>query len=136
MQGEGLNDYDCTDLNAVQGHKADIKEYVDGAQNGPKPCAVSKWKIKTADQRPRLDRTEKGSWPDITENLDELSGSYARHKSMPRKERARPKTDRMYLANEILGYDFRPENASTAFRPVSAIQSKASPGSSSRRGPY
>jgi len=65
MQGEGLNDYDCTDLNAVQGHKADIKEYVDGAQTA-KTMRRIKMENQDADNA-RLDRTEKGSWPDITE---------------------------------------------------------------------
>jgi len=65
MANEGLNEYDCTDLNAVQGHKADIKEFTDGPQVAK---LVRRNMIENNDaDNACLDHTEKESWPDITE---------------------------------------------------------------------
>jgi hypothetical protein len=63
--GEGLNEYDCTDLNAVQGHKADIKEHMDAEELANK---ILRGMTENEDAEiDRLDRTPRGSWPDITE---------------------------------------------------------------------
>lgn len=64
-EDEGLNSTDCTELNAVQGHQADIKEHVDGGQLA-ETTRRKKMENNDADVS-RLDRTERGSWPEITE---------------------------------------------------------------------
>jgi hypothetical protein len=62
---EGMNDNDCTELNSTQGHQADIKEFTDGPQVAK---LVRRGMIQNNDADiSRLDRTERGSWPEITE---------------------------------------------------------------------
>jgi hypothetical protein len=62
--GEGLNKTDCTELNAVQGHQADIREFVEGEK-------FAKVRLAALDNEDadisRLDRTNRDSWPEITE---------------------------------------------------------------------
>lgn len=62
---EGMNETDCTELNAVQGHQADIKEFMPGDELA-KITRRNKMENNDADVS-RLDRTERGSWPEITE---------------------------------------------------------------------
>lgn len=64
-EGEGMNDADCTELNATQGHEADIKEHVDGAQQA-KTTRRNKMEGNDADPS-RMDKVERKSWPEITE---------------------------------------------------------------------
>lgn len=64
-EGEGMNENDCTELNSTQGHQADIKEHVDGAQRASS-ARRNKMEGDDADVS-RLDRTERKSWPEITE---------------------------------------------------------------------
>jgi len=65
MADEGMNTTDCTELNAVQGHQADIREHIDGEQLANK---IHRGMIDNDDADvSRLDRTPKGSWPEITE---------------------------------------------------------------------
>jgi len=65
LADEGLNPTDCTELNAVQGHQADIKEHVDGEALARK---IHRGMIDNNDADvSRLDRTERKSWPEITE---------------------------------------------------------------------
>lgn len=65
LAGEGMNENDCTELNSTQGHQADIREHAGGMQLA-KTTRRNKMENDDADNA-RLDRTEKGSWPDITE---------------------------------------------------------------------
>lgn len=65
MADEGMNETDCTELNAVQGHQADIKEHIDGGQLA-ETTRREKMENNDADVS-RLDRTERKSWPEITE---------------------------------------------------------------------
>lgn len=63
---EGLNATDCTELNAVQGHKVDIREHIEGM---PTARAIREGMIE-GNQRGHmdcLDRTNRAEWPDITE---------------------------------------------------------------------
>ncbi len=65
MEDEGMNETDCTELNAVQGHQADIKEFTDGPQRAKLYCGGMMDNQEA--EISRLDRTERGSWPDAEE---------------------------------------------------------------------
>lgn len=65
MAGEGMNEYDCTDLNAVQGHKADIKEFTEGEKRASLYCD-GMMDNEDADVS-RLSRTNMSDHPEITE---------------------------------------------------------------------
>jgi len=64
-EGEGMNKNDCTELNETQGHIADIKEHTDAEKLAD---MIRAGMMDNDDAEiSRLDRTERGSWPDITE---------------------------------------------------------------------
>jgi hypothetical protein len=64
-EGEGLNETDCTELNATQGHEADIREHVDAERLAEK-IRSGMMDNEDADNA-LLDRTDKKGWPNIVE---------------------------------------------------------------------
>ncbi len=61
-KGEGMNETDCRDLNATQGHKVDIKEFTDAERR----CGIIRRGMMNKEDATLdlLDRVSKEDWPE------------------------------------------------------------------------
>lgn len=62
-EDEGLNETDCRELNATQGHKVDIRDYP-GADQACEAVQRGMMDGNASGNLTKLDRTDRGSWPD------------------------------------------------------------------------